>query len=44
MSCNSTTDAIYLLTLAAYKYSELQVPSITQKLSCKASCKTPFFS
>jgi hypothetical protein len=26
-----------------YKYSELQVSTSIQKLSCKASCKTPFF-
>ncbi len=28
----------------AYKYSELQVSFTIQKLSCKASCKTPLFS
>jgi len=27
-----------------YKYNELQVSFVIQKLSCKASCKTPFFS
>jgi hypothetical protein len=26
-----------------YKYGELQVFDITQKLSCKANCKTPLF-
>jgi hypothetical protein len=26
-----------------YKYNELQVSFTTKKLSCKASCKTPFF-
>jgi hypothetical protein len=26
-----------------YKYSELQVYDATKKLSCKASCKRPFF-
>ncbi len=26
-----------------YKYGELQVFDATQKLSCKANCKTPFF-
>jgi hypothetical protein len=31
------------LIFTTYKYSELQVSSTTQKLSCKASCKTPFF-
>jgi len=25
-----------------YKYNELQVSNATQKLSCKANCKTPF--
>jgi predicted Zn-dependent protease len=36
---NCTTHATYLLTLTTYKYSELQVSSITQKSSCKANCK-----
>jgi hypothetical protein len=31
------------LPLTTYKYSELQVSFTIQKLSCKASCKTPFF-
>jgi hypothetical protein len=31
------------LTFTMYKYSELQMSFATQKLSCKASCKTPFF-
>jgi len=26
-----------------YKYNELQMSSITQKLSCKTNYKTPFF-
>jgi hypothetical protein len=43
MSCNSTIHATCLLALTTYKYSELQVFSTIQKLSCKASCKTPFF-
>jgi hypothetical protein len=30
-------------TLTTYKYGELQVFDATQKLSCKVSCKTPFF-
>jgi len=43
MSCNSISYAICLLALMVYKYNELQVFSGIQKLSCKASCKTPFF-
>jgi hypothetical protein len=43
MGCNSATHATCPLTLTAYKYNELQMSSATQKLSCKASCKTPFF-
>jgi hypothetical protein len=43
MSYNFTTHATCLLKLMVYKYSELQMSFITQKLSCKASCKTPFF-
>jgi hypothetical protein len=31
------------LVLMVYKYSELHVSSTIQKLSYKASCKTPFF-
>jgi hypothetical protein len=31
------------LKLMTYKYDELQVSFTTQKLSCKASCKTLFF-
>ncbi len=27
----------------AYKYNDLQMTGATQKLSCKASCKTPIF-
>jgi hypothetical protein len=38
MNDNSTTHAISLLTFMAYKYSELQVSIVTQKLSHKASC------
>jgi hypothetical protein len=36
--------ATCLLTLMAYKYNELQVSFAIQKLSYKASYKTPFFS
>jgi hypothetical protein len=32
------------LALIMYKYSELQMSFTTQKLNCKASHKTPFFS
>jgi len=37
-SCNLS------ISITMYKYSESQVSSVTQKLSCKASYKTPFFS
>jgi hypothetical protein len=40
--CNFVIHATYLLTFMAYKYNELQVSFITQKLNCKASCKIPF--
>ncbi len=43
MNCNFTTHVICLLALMMYKYSELQVSSATQKLSCKASYKAPLF-
>ncbi len=43
MNCNYTTCAIYLLTLVAYKYSELQVSNAIQKLKRRASYKTPLF-
>ncbi len=43
MNCNFEIDEICSLTLMAYKYNELQVSSSTQKLICKASCKTPPF-
>jgi hypothetical protein len=43
VNCNFATHATYPLTFMAYKYNELQVSSITQKLNCKASCKTLFF-
>ncbi len=43
MSCNSTTHATYPLALTTYKYIELQVSFVTQKVSYKVSCKTPFF-
>ncbi len=42
-SCNFATHATCSLALMTYKYSELQMSFTTQKLSCKASCKTPFF-
>ncbi len=35
--------AICPLAPTLYKYSELQMFDATQKLSCKAGCKTPFF-
>jgi len=44
MSCNFAIHATCLLALTTYKYNELQVFSTTQKLSCKANYKTPFFS
>ncbi len=43
MSCNSITHVIGPLTLIAYKYSELQMSFVTQKLNYKANCKTPLF-
>ncbi len=43
MNCNSIVHVTCPLTLVAYKYNELQMSSTTQKLSCKASCKTPLF-
>ncbi len=43
MSYNYATHVTCPLALTMYKYSELQVSSATQKLSCKASCKTPLF-
>jgi hypothetical protein len=43
MSWNSTIHLIYPLALTTYKYNELQMSDATQKLSCKASCKTPIF-
>jgi hypothetical protein len=36
--------ATYSLALTTYKYNELQMSSATQKLSCKANYKTPFFA
>jgi hypothetical protein len=44
MSYNFATHVTCLLALMAYKYNELQVSSTTQKMNCKAGCKTPFFS
>jgi hypothetical protein len=43
VSYNFVTHAICLLTFMKYKYNELQVSCATQKLNCKASCKTTFF-
>jgi hypothetical protein len=43
INCNSATHGTYPLTLATYKYSELQISSPIQKLGCKASYNTPFF-
>ncbi len=43
MSCNFTTHATSPLALTTYKYIDLKMPSVIQKLSCKANCKTPFF-
>jgi hypothetical protein len=31
------------LTLTTHKYNEFQVSFATQRLSCKANCKTPLF-
>jgi hypothetical protein len=43
VNCNVTTHATCPLALMAYKYNELEVSDVTQKLSYKANCKTPFF-
>jgi hypothetical protein len=43
MNYNSATCVTCSLTFIAYKYIELQMSSIIQKLSCKASYKIPFF-
>ncbi len=50
MSCNVymvnynfVTHAIYSSALMMFKYNELQMSIATEKLSCKANCKTPFF-
>ncbi len=43
VSYNFVTHATCSLAFTTYKYNELQVSSTTQKLSCKANCKTPFF-
>jgi hypothetical protein len=44
VNCNCAIHATCPLALMMYKYSELQMSCETQKLSCKASCKTLFFS
>jgi hypothetical protein len=43
MNCNFVTHVTCPLALTTYKYNELQMSSTTEKLSSKASCKTPFF-
>jgi len=43
MSCNSTIHVTCPLAFTTYKYNELQVVIVTQKLNCKASCKRPLF-
>jgi hypothetical protein len=43
VNCNSTIHAICLLAFMVYIYNELEVSSAIKKLSCKATCKTPFF-
>jgi hypothetical protein len=43
VSCNFAIHATCSLAFTMYKYNELQLSSIIQKLNCKASCKTPFF-
>jgi hypothetical protein len=43
VSCNFATHATCLLEFMVYKYNKLQVFVATQKLSCKANCKTPLF-
>jgi hypothetical protein len=44
VNCNLAIHATCLLSFMTYKYSGLQMFDATQKLSCKGSCKTPFFS
>jgi hypothetical protein len=43
VSCNFAIHATCPLTLMMYNYNELQVSFVIQKLSCKASNKTPRF-
>jgi hypothetical protein len=43
VSYNFAIHATCLLAFTTYKYGELQVSNATQKLNCKANCKTPFF-
>jgi hypothetical protein len=43
MSYNFAIHATCPLALMAYKYNDFQVYGAIQKLSCKASCKTPLF-
>jgi len=39
--CDFATHATCPLELTTYKYNELQVSFVTQKLNYNASCKTP---
>ncbi len=43
INCNFATHGTCPLALTTYKYSELQMSSTIQKLSCKANYNTPFF-
>ncbi len=43
MKCNFVIHETFPLTLTVYKYNELQLFGVIKKLSCQASCKTPFF-
>ncbi len=43
VSWNFVTHATCSLELTVYKYNELQVFIVIQKLNCEASYKTPFF-
>jgi hypothetical protein len=43
VKCKFAIHATCSLTLVAYEYNKLQVSSTTQKLNCKANCKTPSY-
>jgi len=43
LNCNFATHATCSLEFTTYKYNELQVFFVIQKLSCKANYKTPIF-